>query len=149
MQGREKLLSRLKAIQGAPRKAARAALETGAKQIVDAAKALVPVDGGALRDSIGYTFGKFEAGYKNGLKAGGGVDDPDLSVTIHAGSKEAYYASFVEFGTSPHDLGGKFKGASHPGTAERPFFFPAYRANLKSVKSRVSRAMRKAIRESR
>lgn len=150
MKGRRELLARLEKIQGAPRKAARDALEKGAQQIVATAKNFVPAKTGALRDSIGYTFGAYRPENPNvrGVSASSGGADPDLSVTVHAGNAKAYYASFVEFGTSPHDAGGIFKGALHPGTAAQPFFFPAYRINARSVKARVTRAMRKAIRDS-
>jgi HK97 gp10 family phage protein len=148
MKGRESLLRKLKAIQGKPRKAMRQALETGAGQVVATAKNFVPVADGDLRDSIGYTFGNYAPDNANvrGVSAGGG-GDPDLSVTIHAGNAKAFYAAFVEFGTSPHDAGGLFKGAEHPGTTAQPFFYPAYRANKRSVKSRITRAMKKAIKE--
>ena len=145
MQGRDKLLAKLKAIQGAPRKAMREALETGAKQIVETAKSLAPVDDGALRDSIGYTFGDYTPENANVRGFGAGKGDPDLTVTIHAGNAKAFYAAYVEFGTSPHDAGGKFKGAKHPGSAARPYFWPAVRANKRSVKARLTRAMKKAI----
>lgn len=127
----------------------RAALETGAQQVVATAKRLVPKDSGDLERSIGYTFGNYAPENSNvrGVTSGGG-GDPDLSVTIHAGDAKAFYAAFVEFGTSPHDNGGKFKGTKHPGSTPSPFFFPAYRANKKSVKARVTRAMNKAIKES-
>ncbi len=124
----------------------REALETGAQQIVSTAKNLVPKDSGDLANSIGYTFGTYKPANANvrGVQAGGD-GDPDLSVTIHAGDEKAFYAAFVERGTSPHDLGGRFKGAKHPGSQAVPFFYPAYRANKKSVKARITRAMNKAI----
>ncbi len=149
MQGRDRLLEKLRAIQGAPRAAARAALEKGAQKVVETAKTLAPVDDGALRASIGYTFGRYAPAVRGGLKTAGGVDDPDLSVTIHAGNEQVYYAAFVEFGTAPHVNKGRFAGTQHPGTAARPFFYPAYRMHIKSVKTSVSRALRKAIREGR
>ncbi len=37
---------------------------------------------------------------------------------------------------------------AHPGTAPHPFFYAAYRTLKKRVKGRISRAMKKAIRES-
>lgn len=127
----------------------RQALEQGAQQIVSTAKNLVPKDSGDLERSIGYTFGNYTPENSNvrGVTAGGG-GDPDLSVTIHAGDAKAFYAAFQEFGVSPHDAGGKFKGAKHPGNAAQPFFYVSYRMHRRSVKSRVSRAMNKAIRDS-
>lgn len=149
MKGRAELLAKLKAIQGAPRRAARAALEESARQVVSTAKSLAPKKSGALVASIGYTFGDYRPDNANvrGVGAGRG-GDPDLTVTIHAGSAKAFYASYIEFGTSPHDAGGKFKGAKHPGATAQPFFFPAFRAHKKSAKGRVSRAVKKAIKDS-
>lgn len=148
MQNRKRLLDRLKKIQGAPRKAMRAALEQGAQQVASHARSLAPKKSGALVKSIGYTFGNFTRG--SGVLATSGTreGDPDLTVTVHAGDATAFYASYVEFGTSPHTAGGKFKGAAHPGATAQPFFFPAWRANKRSVKARITRAMRKAIKDS-
>ena len=113
----------------------RPALETGAQQIVATAKNYVAVDEGETRDSIRYQFG-------------GGDGDPDLTIEISAGGATVPQAWWLEFGVSPHDNGGKFKGTKHPGTNAAPFFYPAYRANKKSVKARISRAMNKAIKDS-
>lgn len=112
-------------------------------------KRLAPRKTGALANSIGYTFGTYRADNANvrGVSGGGGAGDPDLSLTIHAGDAKAYYAAFVEWGTSPHTAGGKFKGAQHPGAAPEPFFYPAWRANRKRVKSRISRATTKSVRQ--
>jgi len=162
MQNRTRLLEKLKRIQGAPRKAMRAALEQGAKQIVSTAQSLVPVKSGALSASISYTFGTYTPDNSNvrGVSVGAGEGDADLSVTIHAGDAKAFYAAFVEHGTNPHYIakgggtkigqlkGRMTKGAMHPGAKASPFFFPAYRANKRSVKARISRAMNKAIKES-
>ena len=161
MQNRDRLLKRLAAIKGKPRVAMRAALEQGARQIVASAQNLVPAKSGALKASIGYTFGEYRPDNANvrGVSAGAGGGDPDLSVTVHAGDATAFYASFVEFGTAPHSVakgggtkGGKLKallgrGKPHPGAQAHPFFFPAYRMNKRAVKSRLTRAMRKAVRD--
>lgn len=150
MQGRKKLLQRLQKIQKAPRRAARAALEKGAADIATSARNLAPKKSGALAASIGHTFGNWKPANANvrgfGATRGG---DPDLTVTVHAGSTAAFYVSWVEFGTSPHDNGGKFKGTKHPGAVAQPFFFPAWRMHKRRVKSSISRAMSKAIRDSR
>ncbi len=148
MEGRARMLNRLAAIQGRPRAAMRAALEQGAQQVVASAKNLAPTRSGALKASIGATFGAYKAANANvrGV-AGGGQGDPDLSVTIHAGDATAFYAAFVEFGTAAHVNGGLFKGSDHPGSVAQPFFYPAWRANKKSVKARIARAMKKSIRD--
>lgn len=149
VQNLERLKRRLAAIPKAARAEIRKALEKGADEIVTMARVMAPRDDGDLVRSIGRTFGEFVPENSNvrGVVAGGGLGDPDLSVTIHAGDAKAYYAAFVEFGTAPHPQGGLFKGTDHPGGAAQPFFFPAYRLLKKRVKSRINRAVRKAARD--
>ena len=65
----------------------RAALRAGANVIRNEARDNVPVRLGALRKSI-----RVSTGSKNGR----------VWATIKAGSKEAYYWRWVEFGTKPH-----------------------------------------------
>lgn len=55
----------------------------------------------------------------------------ELSIEVAAGNNKAFYAPFVEFGT-----------VNQPA---QPFFFPSYRALRKRIKSRTSRAVRKAV----
>ncbi len=128
----------------------REALEISAKEITDMQKRLAPVDSGDLQRSIGYTFGFYKAENANvrGVSESAGGADPDLSVTIHAGDAKAYYAAFLEFGTQgPYQIGGRFAGTTHPGTTAQPFFYPAYRSLKQRAKSRLTRAMRKGIKE--
>ena len=149
LQNRDRLLRKLARIQGAPRAAMRQALEQNAAEITAMQKRLAPVASGDLRNSIGSTFGKFRAANANvrGV-AGGGGSDPDLSVTIHAGDAKAFYAAFLEFGASgPWQIGGRFEGATHPGFSAQPFFYPAWRALKRRSKSRLTRAMRKSIKD--
>lgn len=113
------------------RKAVRDAMEKSANEIVAMAKSLVPVSSGALRDSIGWTWGDAPAG--SITLAQSAPTDGGERITIYAGDSAAFYARFVEFGTQnvpPH-----------------PFFYPSYRLNKKRAKGRITRAMRKAIRE--
>src|SRR5690606_25076602 len=102
-------------------------------------KSLVPVDSGALRDSIGWTWGDAPKGSitLGRVKA---TKEGDEVITIYAGTrnknlgdKDAFYVRFVEFGTQ--------------NMAPHPFFYPSYRALRRRVKSRVTREMKKAIRE--
>ena len=117
----------------------RAAMEQGAQEVVDMMKRLVPVsvDGshgkaaGTLRDSIGWTWGDAPAGSVTLLKSTGGREYAGMRITIYAGSKEAFYAKWVEFGTQH--------------AAARRFFYPSWRTMRKRVKSRIQRASRKAI----
>lgn len=161
VQNRDRLAKRLAAIQGAPRKAIHEALKQSAEEVTAMQKRLAPVKSGDLKNSIGYTFGNYKAVNANvrGVTAGGGAGDPDLSVTIHAGDEKAWYAALVEFGTSAHTIKPKRPGGllniygrlitsvSHPGAAPRPFFYPAWRASRKRVKSRISRATTKSVKQ--
>jgi HK97 gp10 family phage protein len=150
LRNRDNLLKKLAAIQGAPRAAMRAALQKNAAEITDMQKRLAPVQSGDLRNSIGYTFGKYKAANSNvrGVVGGDGAGDPDLSVTIHAGDEKAWYAAILEFGVAKEwTVGGKFAGATHPGMSPEPYFYPSWRALRRRSKSRLTRAMRKAIKD--
>lgn len=112
----------------------RKALEKSANEIVKTAKGLVPVgevDGGTLRDSIGWTWGPPPEG-SFVLGSTGDVGDGE-EITIFAGNSEAFYARWVEFGTAH--------------AAPQPFFFTSYRQHKKRHKSRLTRAVRKAVKE--
>lgn len=138
--GLDRLRQRMRAMSRETRAEIRAALHKGAEDVAGMARRLAPKKSGALAASI-----KVTAGSKSKRLASSG--DQDLSVRVTAGDKEAYYAAWVEFGTAPHANGGKFAGTQHPGTAAQPFFFPAYRASRKRVKSRISRAVTRAARK--
>lgn len=136
-------------IPKATKQATKNALRNGARKIAEAARSLAPVDDGDLKESIDFTFGEYKADNSNvrGFSAGSGTGDKDSVVFVHAGDEKAYYAAFVEFGTDPHPQGGKFKGTQHPGTSPKPFFYPAYRANIKNVRSNINAAVRRATKK--
>lgn len=121
----------------------RQAMEAKANEIVAMMKNLVPVDDGTLRDSIGWTWGKAPKGSLT-LASVQATGDSDMTLTIYAGNKDAFYARWVEFGTARHENGGLFAGSNHPGTTAQPFFFVSWRVN----KRRTVRAIRKASRDS-
>jgi HK97 gp10 family phage protein len=145
---RANLLKKLAALPPAARSAIKQALAESADEIVAGQKRLVPKDSHDLENSIGSTFGGYKAENSNvrGVSAGSG-GDPDLTVTIHAGNAKAFYAAFVEFGTSAYIAGGKFKGAHVPARPAQPFFYPAYRANKRRVKARITRATTRAAKQ--
>jgi HK97 gp10 family phage protein len=120
------------AIPAKVREATRKAMEQGANEMVAFAKALCPVDQGDLRDSIGWTWGDAP---KGSISLGGVArrKDGDEVITIYAGDDRAFYARWQEFGTQKHSAS--------------PFFYPAYRTLKKRIKSRVTRNMKKAIKE--
>lgn len=133
-----------------------AAMEAGAAEVVALAKSLAPVDDGDLRESIGWTWGDPPKGAIVIAKSRPLKNAGDMRITIYAGNDKAFYARWVEFGTAPHsvekgaDRSSKRKlggGRMHPGARATPFFFPAYRATRKRLKSRVSRAITKAAKK--
>lgn len=119
--------------------AAKAALERYATQIVADMKRLAPrdptPDGIHLEDHIAWKWGEAPAGattlgtVKASPKAG-------TFVTIYANPKDSKgrpYGSWVEFGTRR--------------SSASPFFYPAYRANRKRVRSGVRAAIKRAVKQ--
>jgi HK97 gp10 family phage protein len=142
IQGLDRLNKKLAKLPAVAKQMIRQAMEAKANEIVAMMKNLVPVDDGTLRDSIGWTWGKAPKGSLT-IASVQATGDSDMTLTIYAGNKEAYYSRFVEFGTARHENGGLFAGSIHPGTTAQPFFFVSYRAN----KRRTVRAVRKASRD--
>lgn len=116
--GLSDLRSKLWQIDNRVRDAAEQALEDGAEETAKMMRGLVPVDQGDLKRSIRIVKGRNKRG---------------PFIRIIGGDDKAYYARWVEFGT-----------AANPA---RPFFFPAWRANRRRVRSRITRQTRKAIRQ--
>ncbi|MGF7005800.1 HK97-gp10 family putative phage morphogenesis protein [Aminobacter sp. BE322] len=140
--------------------ATRAAMEKGADELVAMMKRLAPVlkepdrrrRPGELRDSIGWTWGDAPKGAI--VLAESKADSRGLKITVFAGNEKAYYARWVEFGVAQQQAGQKVTDKSGrtrksrrttKGGAAQPFFFPSYRAMRKRIKSRITRAMKKAI----
>lgn len=143
IQGLDRLKRKLAKLPAVAKQMIRQAMEAKANEIVAMMKNLVPVDDGTLRDSIGWTWGKAPKGSLT-LASVQATGDSDMTLTIYAGNKEAFYARWVEFGTARHANGGLFADSIHPGTTAQPFFFVSWRAN----KRRTVRAIRKASRDS-
>jgi len=115
----------------------KAAMEQGADEIVAMMKSLVPVRTGALRDSIGWTWGAEAPAGSLIVAVAKSKLGKDLTITIYAGSRDksrgaadAYWARWVEFGTVK--------------TPKQPYFYVSYRANKKKVVRRIRTATRKA-----
>lgn len=145
VKGLRELQRKLDALPAKVKARIREAMEAGAEEVVTMAKALVPTDSGALRDSIGWTYGRAPKGAMTlGIVESTGGD---LTITIYAGNSEAFYARWIEFGTSAHAAGGKFKGAQIPSIPAQPFFYVSFRASRKRIKSRLTRAINKAAKE--
>lgn len=143
--GLQKLQRKLNALPRSVKLRVREAMEQGAEEIVNMAKSLVPSDSGTLRESVGWTYGRAPKGAMTfaSVQSLGG----DFTITIYAGNSEAFYARWVEFGTSQHVAGGKFVGATIPAIQASPFFYVSFRANRKRVRGRITRAINKAAKE--
>ncbi len=152
-EGKDRMLKRFAAIQGKPRAAIREALRQGAEELVAMQKRFAPVDSGDLQMSIRYTFGYYAPDNANVRGVGtSGAGDPDLTVHVHAGDAKAWYARIVEFGTRNQRVVDNYFGhrgvkVSVGALPANPFFYGPYRVLKKRIKSRVSRATRKAVRE--
>jgi HK97 gp10 family phage protein len=125
--------------------AAKLAVVQGATEIANLQQNLAPYDDGALHDSIVVTPpGGTTPPYS---QPGGSQVAREGQAIITAGNTDVRYAHLVEYGTAPHLAGGMFEGAEHPGTTAQPFFFPAWRALRTRAKSRITRAISKAIKD--
>lgn len=119
----------------------RSALRQGANAIKNEAKANVPVHLGELRKSIRVT-----------TKAKGG----QVSASIKAGNKKAFYWRFVEFGTAAHKImpknaqaltigGAVVRSVNHPGAVAKPFMRPALDAKADAALVAVAAQIRKRL----
>lgn len=139
VQGAERLRARFKAVPQKVIDEVAKVIEAQAEKIVADMKRLVPVDTGALRDSIGWTWGDAPKGSISVGKVRGKSFD-QAAITIYAGTRDkslgsadAFYARFQEFGTVKMPA--------------NPFFYPAWRANKTRARSAMKRAVSRAIRK--
>ena len=132
-----RLQARLAKVPDIARAAAAKAMEEGAAEIVAEMKRLAPVESGKLRDSINWTWGDVPAGsftiadIRSGKNAG--EQYATLRIKIYAGSREAYYARWQEFGTKNHPA--------------QPFFFVSWKAQRAKFRKRIRDAVKTAIKE--
>lgn len=130
-----RLQARLAKVPDVARAAAAQAMEEGAAEVVAEMKRLAPVDSGALRDSIGWTWGDVPAGtftiadIRSGKNKG--EQYATLRIKIYAGSKKAFYARWQEFGTKNHPA--------------QPFFFVAWKKMRPKFRARIRAAVKAAI----
>jgi HK97 gp10 family phage protein len=153
VQRSKQLSNKLKALREKTAPSVQKAMAQAADTIVSTMKRLAPVDNGDLRSSIGWTWGEAP---KGSISVASKSPDGAYKLTVFAGSEKAFYARWVEFGTQPHALGKgsdisrgarKQSGAIHPGSRSQPFFFPSYRAHKKTVKRKINKAIRDAVKE--
>ena len=132
-----KFMERLKQIPDIAVDAARQAMEEGAEEIVEAMRAAAPFKSGDLRDSIGRTWGELPPGtfMIDEIRSGKnqGEQYATLRLKIYAGSSDAFYARFIEFGT--------VKAPAHP------FFLPTWKAKKAAFRKKIRARVRAAIKE--
>ncbi len=143
--GRAKLEAKLRRMPEVAKAQIKAAMAAAADEIVAMMKSLVPVlkepdarrRAGALRDSIGWTWGRDAPAGAMIVAVVKGKLGGDLTITIYAGSRDkkrgiddAYYARWVEFGTTK--------------MSASPYFYVSYRANKKKAVRNIKSATRKA-----
>lgn len=157
MQGREALTRKLRQIVPEAETEYARAIETGAKELASAIQARAPRDTGDYGASINAA--KL-AGRNTGQKPIGvqATKDPNAW-----GIFADFIWRFIEYGTKAHII--KAKNAKrlvfslddgttvgtpqvrHPGQAAQPHIFPTYRAMRKRIRSRVTRAINKAVKK--
>jgi HK97 gp10 family phage protein len=135
--GIEALRRKFQALPEAVKQAVRDRMEKLAGQWVAQMKFLVPVQTGALRDSINWTWGAAPGG---SIAVGSIAAGEGLRITIYAGSA----ATVVR-----NSRGAEFQNAriQEFGTKARPahpYFFPVIRANKRGAQASINAAARKA-----
>lgn len=131
--GLSRIQKRFAAIPEAVRKAAEDAARKGAAELAKDMRtlALASKETGALIDSIVETpGGQATPPYS---QPGGSTVVPEGSTMVTVGNSEVRYPHLVEYGTTK--------------TAAQPYFWPAVRANSKRIRSRISRAVRKSVKD--
>jgi HK97 gp10 family phage protein len=117
-------------------------LAAQADKIVAQMKRHAPFDTGDLQMSISWCWGNAPKGTMTighvGVGKGGrtfkqGADKTGLRISIFAGGGDEYYAWFQEFGRQ--------------GMPAHPFFYPIYRANRRSAKAAITRAITKGVKD--
>lgn len=123
--------------------AAREAITIGCNDLVALMKSRVPVDQGALRDSIGWTFGDVPDGSIS-LGQVAGREFGQIAATVYAGDQTTlvYNARGVAFQNAKLQQFG-----TRGGTPASDYFLGAWAAKKRSIRSRITRKVRAAIRE--
>lgn len=104
--------------------------ERSAQDVAALARALAPVDSGAVRASIDVVAGPTE-----------------LTRYVTAGNDEAWYARLIISGTKPHVNKGQFAGTQNPGLKPVNFLGAAVRTLRKTIRARMGRAIGRGIRK--
>lgn len=136
------------------------AINKGGTEVRDRAKALAPERTGELKEHIEMRDMAYRE-VKGAFFSGKVLTSRKFGVNIgvfpkHNGGK-AFYAPFVEFGTSKR-IKGQFTrnrtqgrtrrfGNTHTGATAKPFLFPAYWSLRRRIMGRINRAVKKAAKE--
>lgn len=124
----------------------RGALEKGGIDLTNTMRSLVPRDHGDLADTIEFYFPESKPGEQSfrgeqlSIKGEAGLAIMVVAGASSRSGEDGFYAKFVEYG---HEAGGAFGGGDR--VPASPFFFPAYRFRRNSIRSRITREMRKGI----
>lgn len=142
VQNVQRLLRKMAAIPKAAQDEIKAAMAEQADEIVALMRRLAGDP--KIVASIGWTWGNSAP---KGAKALASVHTQaisDLAITIFAGSNDAFYTRWWEFGTAErHWKSGKSTGAM----PRRPFFYVSWRASKKTARNKMRAALRKAVRQ--
>ncbi|MGX9574085.1 HK97-gp10 family putative phage morphogenesis protein [Mesorhizobium sp. f-mel] len=117
---------RLKALPAAAKKAAAAALDVSANELVRAQRSLAPRADGDLQNSIEW---RATAELTRTVTAGGDA----TTRPVREGGPDYDYALGQEFGTQ--------------NSPANPFFWPAYRLTKKRIRNRIQRAISRGVKE--
>jgi HK97 gp10 family phage protein len=127
----ERFKRRLDAIPSAVKNAVKPSLEKSGNELVAQMKRAVPIDTGALRDSLTMTpSGQATPAYS---QPGGTHVVPENAVVVTAGNSDVRYAHLVEYGTTKANA--------------EPYFWPSLRALKDKIKRRTANAIRDAVRK--
>lgn len=115
------------------------AMEQGADELVGMMRRLAPKETGKLAQSINWTWGDAPEGSM--VLGKSRKTSKGLVITIYAGDKTTMVGEREQFQLARlQEFGTQHMQAT-------PYFFPSWRALRKRVKGRVTRQMRKAIRD--
>lgn len=127
---RARAIARMNRLPEAVKRNVRAQMNTNAEELTAMQKRLAPKDDGTLAGTVRHSDISNEERIAVKVEAGG----PATTRPVRQGADASYdYALAIEHGRE--------------GQKAQPFFFPAYRAQRKKFKSRVSRAAKKGIAE--
>lgn len=131
VQGMAEFKRRWGAIPVVVRKSVAAEMESIAENLVQDMRKIAPKRTGKGSSSINWTWGDAPKGAMVIGKVAGN-EYRTLRITIYAAGDDAFYMKFQEWGT-----------VNMPAN---PFFFPVWRARRRSARTRITRAINKAIR---